>query len=175
MALTFGDSYDIDLRGQTHNMPTRDLHGVVSTDNFEELLDMLCMVDSYNEYDPRKVIRVLEKHKDFIDIHSGCYFGRECSPVLYLSLKQYYLSDGGSHLFMEKAVELGKDLKQITKCNELYWCMFGKNAKDEFNPRKGMKEVKAWGPIRDKESSKKVLGYEEKSFDHFRTFKVWWD
>jgi hypothetical protein len=175
VALPFGSCYDFEVRGTLRHLETRDLKGLVSTQNFEELLDMLCMVDSYNEYEATKVVKVLEKHKDFIDVHSGCYFGRESSPVLYLSLKQYYMSDGGSHLFMEKAIELGKDLKRSAGCDELHWCMFGKNAKDDFNPRKGMKEVKAWGPIWDKENPKKVLGYEEKSFDHFRTFRVWWD
>ncbi|RUP38437.1 MAG: hypothetical protein EKK63_12260 [Acinetobacter sp.] len=164
VALTFGECFYKD----THDVEidVRDLHGKHGAQSLNQLCDMLCLVESYNSYDPKTVCDVLEKHKDFINFDETS-FGREYSPVLYLSLKQYYGEDGPS-VFMERAKALAKDLQEICKCDELQWCVFS-------TPNGFFKEdlpLTMWCPVRDGE---KITGYEEKTFDHFRKFRVWWD
>jgi len=164
VALTFGDTFY--RKEHEVEINVRDLHGKHSAKSLTHLCDMLCVVESYNSYDPKTVCDVLEEHKDFINFDETS-FGREYSPVLYLSLKQYYGEDG-PNIFMEKAKALAKDLREICECDELQWCVFS-TPNGNFNEDL---PLKMWGPVRDGE---KIIGYEEKTFDHFRKFRVWWD
>ena len=84
VALTFGDTFY--RKEHEVEINVRDLHGKHSAKSLTHLCDMLCVVESYNSYDPKTVCDVLEEHKDFINFDETS-FGREYSPVLYLSLK----------------------------------------------------------------------------------------
>lgn len=164
LALTFGDCFYKDVHGV--EMQTRDLRCTHSATSFNHLCDMICLVDEYNGFNHTAICTVLEKHKDFINFDETS-FGRDYSPVLHLSLKQYYGKD--TPLFMKKALALAEDLKEVALCDELQWCLMS-TISGNFEVDK---PTSMWCPIYD--SDNKITGYEEKTFNHFRKFRVWWD
>lgn len=165
VALTFGDCF----YKETHDIEIgiRDLRSMHTATSFNHLYDMLCLVESYNAYDPKLVCEALQKHEDFIDVEST-QFGRDYSPVLHLGLKQSYLT--GEFNFMEKANALAKDLIEVAQCDELHWSFAGKHEDWFVAP---CESVKRWVPIYNNDNV--VTGYEEMTADHFRKFRVWWN
>lgn len=164
VALTFGDCF----YKETHDIEIgiRDLRSVHTPNSLNHLYDMLCLVGEYNDYNPQLVCEALQKHEDFIDVEST-QFGRDYSPVLYLGLKQSYLT--GEFNFMEKANDLAKDLVEVAKCNELHWSVLGKHEDLFVVPSKSLKR---WVPMYKNDNV--VTGYKEITSDHFRRFRVWW-
>lgn len=157
--LTFGDC--IYKENHDAEIEIRDLRSTQSAQSFDHLCDMVCVVGDYNGFNSTTVCEVLAKHKDIINFDETS-FGREYSPVMYLSLKFSY---GAEAAFMEKVTALGKDLIEVGMCDELNWCLFSTPSGD-FKPGE---KLSMWCPDR------KITGYEEKTFDHFRKFRVWWD
>lgn len=162
--LTFGDC----IYKEKHDaeIEIRDLRSTQSAQSFDHLCDMVCVVGDYNGFNSNTVCEVLAKHKDIINFDETS-FGREYSPVMYLSLKFSY---GAEAAFMEKVNALGKDLIEVGMCDELHWCLFS-TPNGEFKPGE---KLSMWCPVRG-DDSKTITGYEEKTFDHFRKFRVWWD
>lgn len=164
-ALTFGDCF----YKETHDIEIniRDLRSMHTATSFDHLYDMLCLVESYNAYDPKLICEVLQKHEDFIDVELT-QFGREYGPILWLHLEQSYIT--GAFNFMEKANALAKDLVEVAKCDELHWSFMGKHEDWFVAPRES---VKRWVPIYDNDNV--IGGFREMTTDHFRKFRVWWN
>ena len=152
---TFGDALNIDLE-------TRDLQRVSESGSFEHLLNMLCVVESYNDYNPSSLCQVLEKHKDFIRANYSA-FGRDFSPVLYLCLNE------DDNLFTPKANALWKDLMEIAECTEVDWCAFSRKSSGDYKPDK---VTALQSPVKEGD---KIVSYKEVILPTFRFFRVWWD
>lgn len=168
LALTFADCFYQEQHGvELPEDNDRDLRGVHSATSLNHLCDMICVVDWYNNFKSTAICEVLEKHQDFINFEESS-FGRQYSPVLYVGLKQSYLT--GEFNFLEKANALAKDLIEVAKCDELHWSFAGKHEDWFVAP---CESVKRWVPIYDNDNV--VTGYEEITTDHFRKFRVWWD
>ena len=73
--LIFGDQYDL---------PARDLQSQVTTEDLNELMDMIRVCESYNNFSAQAVNQVLERHRELLDKAYSFEFGREGSPVLYV-------------------------------------------------------------------------------------------
>lgn len=152
---TFGDAPNI-------NLETRDLQRVSESNSFEHLLNMICVVESYNDYNPSSLCKVLEKHKDFIRADYSA-FGRDCSPVLYLCLNE------DDNLFTSKANALWKDLMEIAECDDVAWCAFSRQSNGDYKPDK---VTALQSPVKEGD---KIVSYKEVILSTFRFFRVWWD
>jgi hypothetical protein len=162
--LTFGDCVSKKLHDS--KIERRDLISNQSAQSFDHLCDMICVVGDFNEFNSTTVCEVLAKHKDIINFDETS-FGRDYSPVMFLSLNFSY---GAEAAFMEKVNALGKDLIEVGMCDELHWCLLN-TSNGEF---KSGEKFTTWCPVFG-DDGKTITGYEEKTFDHFRKFRVWWD
>jgi len=74
------------IYGEEFGIPFRHLSTLIETDkHFDELINAISLVKSYNEFEGEKVALFLQRHKDTFDYLA---FGRDGSPLLLLHLRK---------------------------------------------------------------------------------------
>ena len=106
------------IYGEEFGIPFRHLSTLVETDkHFNELIDAISLIKSYNEFEGEKVSSFLKRYKDAIDYIA---FGREGSPLLLLHIRKGFDKE---KLLEEAKEELIPDEINIDKENyvRLWW------------------------------------------------------
>jgi len=99
------------IYGEEFGIPFRHLSTLVETDrHFDELIEAISLVKSYNEFEGEKVSSFLKKYKNIIDYLA---FGREGSPLILLHIRKGF--EEKDKLLKEAKEELIPDEINIDK------------------------------------------------------------
>jgi lysyl-tRNA synthetase class I len=107
------------IYGEEFGIPFRHLSTLVETDrHFDELIEAISLVKSYNEFEGEKVSSFLKRYKNAIDYIA---FGREGSPLLLIHVRKGF--EDKEKLLEEAKEELVPDEINIDKENyvRLWW------------------------------------------------------